>query len=106
MRSDFAAWCFALARETVDAFSVAPGEFFDPGLRVWYQDTDLLCRLRAAGRPPVAVQSSRILHGLSETVASADPALSAWIRRQVQADHAAFEAKHGSGVAGAAPAIA
>ncbi len=94
MRFDFAAWCFAMTQATIDEFSHAPGEFFDPGLVVWYQDTDLLCRLRQAGRPPVLVESSQIRHGLSETVATADPELSAWIRSQIAADRAAFISKH------------
>jgi GT2 family glycosyltransferase len=102
MRTDFAAWCFALSRATLEEFEVAPGEFLDPSLVVWYQDTDLLERLRAAGRPPRLVRESRIRHGLSETVASEDPALRAWIARRVRADQAAFEAMHGTAVAGAA----
>ncbi len=102
MRRDFAAWCFALSRETLETFAVEPDEFLDPQLVVWYQDTDLLARLRAIGRPPVCVDASRIRHGLSETVGSEDPQLRAWIARQVAADQAAFEAKHGTGVAGAA----
>src|SRR3954471_19602195 len=65
MRTDFAAWCFAVSRETLDRFSVEPGEFFDPRFRVWYQDTDLLGRLREAGTPPVCVEGSQIRHGLS-----------------------------------------
>src|SRR3954451_22189538 len=70
MRTDFAAWCFAASRDTLERFEAEPGEFFDPRFRVCYQDTDLLARLRAAGTPPVLVDGSRIRHGLSETVAS------------------------------------
>jgi hypothetical protein len=81
---------------------VAPGEFFDPSLVVWYQDTDLLQRLRLAGRAPQLVIESRIRHGLSETVASSDPALRAWIDEQIRRDQLAFQAKHGLDVAGAA----
>ena len=94
MRFDFPAWCFAMTRETVDEFSHAPGEFFDPSLVLWYQDTDLLHRLRQAGRPPVHVEDSRIRHGLSESVGSEDPELSAWIRVQVAADRERFLGKH------------
>jgi len=94
MRFDFAAWCFAVTREAVDGFSHAPGEFFDPSLVLWYQDTDLLHRLRRAGRPPVHVEASRIRHGLSETVGSEDPELNAWIRVQVAADRERFLRKH------------
>jgi GT2 family glycosyltransferase len=94
MRTDFAAWCFAVSRETLDRFSIEPGEFFDPRFRVWYQDTDLLARLRAAGTPPVCVEGSQIRHGLSETVASDDPELKAWIAETVARDREAFVAKH------------
>ena len=102
MRHDFAAWCFAISRDTLERFAVAPGEFFDPELVVWYQDTDLLERLRRAGRPPEHVPSSRIRHGLSETVSSDDGTLRAWINQQILRDKAAFERKHGGDVAGAA----
>src|SRR3954449_1199171 len=94
MRTDFAAWCFALTREAIERFSVERGEFFDPRFRVWYQDTDLLARLRAAGTPPVCVEGSQIRHGLSETVASDDPELRAWIAATVASDREAFAAKH------------
>jgi GT2 family glycosyltransferase len=94
MRFDFPAWCFAMAREAIDAFSHAPGQFFDPSLVLWYQDTDLLLRLRQAGRPPLVVESARIRHGLSQSVASDDPELSAWIKVQVAADRERFIAKH------------
>jgi glycosyltransferase involved in cell wall biosynthesis len=102
MRTDFAAWCFALTRETLDTFGVQDGEFLDPELVVWYQDTDLLQRLREAGRPPALVEASTIRHGLSETVGSEDPQLRAWVVTQVKDDQAAFERKHGTAVAGAA----
>jgi GT2 family glycosyltransferase len=94
MRFDFPAWCFAVSREAVERFWHAPGEFFDPTLVVWYQDTDLLHRLRQAGCPPVLAAASHIRHGLSATVASADPELSAWIRVQVAADRQRFLRKH------------
>jgi GT2 family glycosyltransferase len=94
MRTDFAAWCFAVSRESLERFEVEPGEFFDPRFRVWYQDTDLLARLREAGMPPVCVEGSQIRHGLSETVASDDPALRAWIEQEVARDRDAFVAKH------------
>jgi GT2 family glycosyltransferase len=94
MRFDFPAWCFAMGRHAVEEFSHAPGEFFDPALVLWYQDTDLLHRLRQAGRPPIIVKSARVRHGLSQTVGSEDPELAAWIRVQVAADHERFVAKH------------
>jgi GT2 family glycosyltransferase len=94
MRHDFAAWCFAMSRQTIDEFSCEPGEFFDPSLVVWYQDTDLLHRLRKAGNPPRFVEASRIRHGLSQTVNSDDPALKAWIKTQVALDQETFLRKH------------
>jgi GT2 family glycosyltransferase len=94
MRTDFAAWCFAVSRESLERFESEPGEFFDPRFRVWYQDTDLLTRLRAAGSPPVCVEESHIRHGLSETVASDDPELRAWVTQEVARDREAFLAKH------------
>jgi hypothetical protein len=94
MREDFAAWCFGLGAETIATMSHAPGEFFDPAFRVWFQDTDLLLRLRAIGRPPQLVRGSRIRHALSATVRTEDPALRAWIERTIAADKVAFGRKH------------
>jgi GT2 family glycosyltransferase len=94
MRFDFPAWCFAMGRDAVEQFSHEPGEFFDPELVLWYQDTDLLYRLRLAGRPPLVVESSHIRHGLSQSVGSEDAELSAWIKVQVAADRERFIAKH------------
>jgi hypothetical protein len=48
------------------------------------------------------VPQARIRHVGSETVASEDPGLRAWVVEQVRADQAAFHAKHGENVAGAA----
>jgi hypothetical protein len=71
-----------------------PGEFFDPSLVLWYQDTDLLHRLGVAGRPPVHAETSRIRHGLSESVGTEDPELNSWIRVQVAADRERFLGKY------------
>lgn len=100
MREDFAAWCFALSAATLRDHAVRPGEFLDPDLVVWYQDTDLLERLRAAGTAPVLVRGSHVRHGLSETVATEDPALRDWIVAQIDRDRARFEARYGAAVAG------
>lgn len=94
MRTDFAAWCFAMTRGTVSEFAHSDGEFFDPSLVIWFQDTDLLHVLQRAGRPPVLVRAARIRHGLSQTLGTEDPQLSAWVRAQVQADERRFRAKH------------
>ena len=97
MRRDFAAWCFGLTRATLATFGHAPGEFFDPGYTVWFQDTDLLTALQAAGNPPVCVDASRIRHGLSETVSTEDPELRAWIEHSIARDHEHFLVKRGAG---------
>jgi GT2 family glycosyltransferase len=94
MRYDFPAWCFAISRDGLERFSHAPGELFDPALVVWFQDADLLCRLREHGHPPVLAERSRIRHGLSLTVTSEDPDLQAWIQSQLAADQERFVAKH------------
>jgi GT2 family glycosyltransferase len=94
MREDFAAWCFGLGADTIATMSHAPGEFFDPAFRVWFQDTDLLVRLRAIGRPPLLVRDSLIRHALSATVRTEDPGLRAWIDQMIAADKAAFQRKH------------
>lgn len=94
MRHDFAAWCFAMTRATVAGFSVSPGEFFDPDMVIWYQDTDLLERLRAAGLPPVQVAESNIRHLESRTVHSGDRVLRAWIDARILADERNFRNKH------------
>jgi GT2 family glycosyltransferase len=93
-RDDFAAWCFAVSRDTLARHSAAPGEFLDPDMKVWFQDTDLLERLRAAGVPPVRVESSAVRHATSSTIATADPELQAWIKAQVLRDRAMFERRH------------
>jgi len=95
-RTDFSAWCFALSQTTMDEMSHAPGEFFDPAFRVWYQDTDLLTRLRAIARPPQLVRESRIRHGLSKTVESDDVDLRSWVDSTIEEDRKAFELKHPS----------
>jgi GT2 family glycosyltransferase len=94
MRTDFAAWCFAVDRAAIDEFGHAPGELFDPSLVIWFQDTDLLNTLQRAGRPPVLVRESTIRHGLSETLGSPDLRLGAWVREQIELDKRRFEAKH------------
>ena len=95
-RTDFSAWCFALAHSTLEEMAHAPGEFFDPAFRVWYQDTDLLTRLQAIDRPPQLVRESRIRHGLSKTVESDDVGLRAWVDSTIEEDRKAFELKHPS----------
>lgn len=94
MRTDFAAWCFALSRSALRQFEVHPGEFFDPRFSVWFQDTDLLLRLRQAGCPPVLVPASKIRHGLSQTVHTTQPELARWIRAEIARDERRFFAKY------------
>lgn len=104
-RRDFAAWFFAMTRASLVQHGVTPQDFFRPELRIWYQDTDLLHRLRMAGNPPVLVPQSRIRHGLSKTVLADDPVLKHWVGRQVRADKVVFEALHGTNVPGAAVGV-
>jgi GT2 family glycosyltransferase len=94
MRTDFAAWCFAIGRDALREFAHAPDEFFDPSMVIWFQDTDLLQTLQRAGRPPVLVRESKIRHGLSQTLSTPDPRLSAWVRAQIEADQRRFVVKH------------
>ncbi len=94
MRRDFAAWCFAIGAAGIEALAHRPGQFFDPAFVIWYQDTDLLQRMRRRGRPPLLVEQSQIRHGLSETVGSDDPILRGWIVRQVALDREQFQRKH------------
>jgi GT2 family glycosyltransferase len=94
MRPDFAAWCFAITRAALQEFAHGPDEFFDPSLVIWFQDTDLLLALQRAGRPPVLVREATIHHGLSQTLTTPDPELSAWVRTQIQRDQQTFIAKH------------
>jgi glycosyltransferase involved in cell wall biosynthesis len=94
MRHDFAAWCFAMTSDTVAQFSVLPGQFFDPGMVIWYQDTDLLERLQAAGVPPVQVDDSNIRHVESRTLQGSDRVLRAWIDTRKLTDELNFRAKH------------
>jgi GT2 family glycosyltransferase len=101
MRTDFAAWCFALTRSTLEEHGVADGEFLDPDLVVWFQDTDLLDRLRLVGRPPVLVTDSRIRHALSQTVGTTDPELRAWVDARIAADKAAYDVRRTGGQAAA-----
>jgi hypothetical protein len=92
-REDFSAWCFAMTAGAVERLSHAPGELFDPRFVIWFQDTDLLVRAKAAGTPPRLVTRSRIRHGLSRTLETREEALSAWIRKTVADDQAMFRAK-------------
>jgi Glycosyl transferase family 2 len=94
--SRFPAWCFAMRRDTLERFAIAPGEFLDLAMSVWYSDTDLLLRLSKAGVPPVCVPESRIRHGNHRTadLEHADDAYRAWLHAQIASDRAAFRAKH------------
>jgi hypothetical protein len=96
MRWEFAAWCFAMRRETLADMASAPGEFFDPSMVVWCQDADLRKRLSAQGTPPLCVPESRIRHVGSRTLRVAAPhnALRNWIHAQAGRDTAIFRARY------------
>jgi hypothetical protein len=97
-RPDFSAWCFALARSTLEELSLPSGEFFDPAFTIWFQDTDLYLRLKERGQAPRYVPESRISHIPSTTVASDDPILKPWIRAQTITDRDRFVGKWGEGI--------
>ncbi len=94
--SRFPAWCFAMRRDTLERFAVAPGEFLDPAMSVWAWDTDLFLRLSAAGVPPVCVPESRIRHGFHHTadLEHPDDRYRGWLDAQFASDHAALRIKH------------
>lgn len=92
----FPAWCFAVHRDALDRFAVAPGEFLDPTLTVWCWDTDLWLRLCEADSPPVHVPQSRIRHDFHQTADLDHPDASyrEWLHAQFAYDHAALRVKH------------
>jgi GT2 family glycosyltransferase len=96
MRWDFAAWCFAMRRETFHDMANQPDEFFDPSMVVWCQDADLRKRLTARGAPPLCVPESHIRHVGSRTVRVTTPhnALRNWIHDQAARDTAVFRARY------------
>lgn len=97
-RPPYFAWCFALRRSTLEGLSAPGGDLFDPAFSVWYQDTDLYLRLKALGETPYHVPASRISHLESATVATEDPVLKPWIRRQTLTDRSRFVEKWGEGI--------
>jgi Glycosyl transferase family 2 len=93
---EFPGWCFAMRRDTLERMEAQPGEFFDPAMTVWYQDTDLSLRLSAIGAQPLCVPVSNIRHQLHQTASLTHPdsAFNAWIRGRVSSDSAYFHIKH------------
>jgi|GEM_PF-880888 len=96
MRWDFAAWCFAMRRETFERMASGPQEFFDPSMVVWCQDADLRKRMSAAGDPPLCVPESHIRHVGSRTVRVGAPhhALRNWVHAQAAHDTEVFRARY------------
>jgi len=94
--SRFPAWCFAMRRDTLERFAVAPGEFLDPALTIWCWDTDLWLRLCEADSPPVHVPESRIRHDFHRTadLDHPDEGYRKWLHERFVSDHAAFRVKH------------
>jgi GT2 family glycosyltransferase len=88
-RDHFAAFCFGLRTESLPRLESRPGHLFDPDLKLWFSDLDLLLRLLEAGDPPVVVRESEIVHYGGETVL-ADPSGESWIEEQIQRDRAVF----------------
>lgn len=89
-RLDFSAWCFAMKAQSLKQLGHAEEGFFNEQYRIWFQDTDLLLRMRALGIPPKFVTESTISHGFSETLNSPDPLLHAWIMRTTKGDESRF----------------
>jgi hypothetical protein len=94
-RRDFSAWCFAFRRDDLAQLSYGPDEFFDEGLAIWFQDSDLYLRLDRMGAAPELERRSVIEHGFSETLGTKDPVLAAWIRRTVALDQDRFSSRWG-----------
>jgi GT2 family glycosyltransferase len=88
-RDHFAAFCFGFRTDALPRLESRPGDFFDPELKVWFSDLDLLLRLLEAGDPPVVVRESEIVHYGGETVL-AEPAGESWIDEQIKRDRAVF----------------
>jgi GT2 family glycosyltransferase len=86
-RDHFAAFCFGMRADALPRLESRPGELFDPDLKVWFSDLDLLLRLLDAGDPPVVVPESEIVHYGGETVLT-DP--TGWIDAQIHRDRAVF----------------
>lgn len=84
MRFDFAAWCFGMTSEFYEKFGVEEGEFLDPELKIFYQDVDLMMRMKQVGRSPVWVQDSEITHGGSSSILDDDSR--AWVKDQIDQD--------------------
>jgi hypothetical protein len=96
MRWEFAAWCFAMRRQTLQDMRCEVDEFFDPSMLIWCQDADLRKRLTARGTPPLCVPESRIRHVGSRTVRVTAPhnALRNWVHAQAGRDTAVFRARY------------
>ncbi len=89
-RLDFSAWCFAMTKGSVARLSVSTESFYNEALKIWYQDTDLLLRMKLQGIRPEFVPESTISHGFSETLRTPDIVLSAWINRTIDRDRETF----------------
>ncbi|MHB8189463.1 MAG: glycosyltransferase family 2 protein [Ferrimicrobium sp.] len=95
-RTDFSAWCFVVSQEILRRFRWSEGDFFDPGLRIWFQDSDLLLRLRNAGLPPRYIPQSVITHQFSVSLNDTEVELHQWVVSQRLRDQARFEERWGS----------
>ena len=94
-RYDFSAWCFAMTAHAVNEIAFSAEFFFDPELVIYFQDSDLLMRLRSWGKPPKHVQESYISHRFSATIMTKDPELSSWINRVIVSDRDRFVKRWG-----------
>ncbi len=95
-RFDFSAWCFAMTARAISEIAFSTEFFFDPKLVIYFQDSDLLMRLRSWGKPPKHIQESNISHRFSATLATRDPELSSWINKVVASDRDLFVKRWGA----------
>jgi hypothetical protein len=96
-RADFSAWCFAMSRDSMLQIAYSRACFFDPELLVYFQDSDLLMRLRQKGKPPKHVSESFVSHSFSASVATNESDLRAWIDKTVISDRNRFVDRWGLG---------
>lgn len=95
-RPDFSAWCFAMSAESLKEISFDHESFFDPALVIYFQDSDLLLRMRKMGNPPKHVPSSFISHKFSATVGQSEPEIASWIAETVKQDEGLFVQRWGA----------
>ncbi len=95
-RYDFSAWCFAMTKQNLSKIAFSSDFFFDPELVIYFQDSDLLMRLRRLGQPPKHVPESYVSHRFSATLTTKDHDLSNWIQSVIASDRDIFVKRWGA----------